>query len=111
MRVVLPAPFSPTMAWTSAARTWMFTSSLATTPGNRLLIPRSSTAGAPSFAATGILTLEPTDHLSTRPPAVGPPDHTPRRTGRAGRRGRTSGPPGSDAPPALRRWGGRDRDR
>src|SRR5690242_9233914 len=44
--VDLPAPFSPTMAWISPARTSMLMSSLATTPGNRLVIPRSSTAGA-----------------------------------------------------------------
>src|SRR5690606_12233758 len=44
MSVDLPAPFSPTMAWISPARTARLTSELATTPGKRLVIPRSSTA-------------------------------------------------------------------
>src|SRR3954452_12102836 len=43
--VDLPAPFSPSSACTSPADASKWTSSLATTPGNRLVIPRSSTAG------------------------------------------------------------------
>ena len=43
MRVDLPAPFSPSKAWTSPLLTVRSTSSLATTPGNRFVIPFSST--------------------------------------------------------------------
>src|SRR6478609_4360612 len=42
--VDLPAPFSPSSACTSPSATSKWTSSFATTPGNRLVIPRSSTA-------------------------------------------------------------------
>ncbi len=41
--VDLPAPFSPSSAWTSPGSNVSDTSSLATTPGNRLVMPRSST--------------------------------------------------------------------
>jgi hypothetical protein len=44
IRVDLPAPFSPTIACTSPRRTFSSMSRLATTPGKRLVIPRSSTA-------------------------------------------------------------------
>ena len=44
MSVDLPAPFSPSRAWTSPTRRSKSTSSLATTPGKRLTMPRSSTA-------------------------------------------------------------------
>ena len=43
--VDLPAPFSPSSACTSPARTSRSMRSLATTPGNTLVIPRSSTSG------------------------------------------------------------------
>ena len=42
MRVLLPAPFSPIRANTSPVETDKFTLSLATTPGNRLVMPRNS---------------------------------------------------------------------
>ena len=42
--VDLPAPFSPTMAWIVPARTLRLTPSLATTPGKRLTMSRSSMA-------------------------------------------------------------------
>src|SRR3954469_14963454 len=42
--VDLPAPFSPRSACTSPSDASKSTSSFATTPGNRLVIPRSSTA-------------------------------------------------------------------
>ena len=45
MRVDLPAPFSPTIAWIVPRETLRKMSWLATTPGKRLVIPRSSTAG------------------------------------------------------------------
>ena len=41
IRVDLPAPFSPTRACTVPRRTLMLMSELATTPGNRLVIPAS----------------------------------------------------------------------
>src|SRR6266566_9470875 len=44
--VDLPAPFSPTSAWISPARTSRSTWSLATTPGKAFVMPRSSTARA-----------------------------------------------------------------
>src|SRR5919112_2058380 len=44
MSVDLPAPFSPTSAWTVPVRTLRSTSRLATTPGKRLVTPVSSTA-------------------------------------------------------------------
>src|SRR3954468_5530513 len=49
--VVLPAPFSPTMPWIEPRRTVRSTSLLARTAPNRLAIPRSVTAGAPSVTA------------------------------------------------------------
>src|SRR4051794_24805077 len=52
IRVDLPAPFSPQSACTSPRRTLMFTSRLATTPGNRLVIDVSRTAGADSSFGT-----------------------------------------------------------
>src|SRR5664279_736354 len=51
--VDLPAPFSPTRACTVPRRTVMLMSELATTPGNRLVIPRSSTAGGPVASVLG----------------------------------------------------------
>src|SRR5436309_2036087 len=42
--VDLPAPFSPSSACTSPSAASKSTPSLATTPGNRFVIPRSSTA-------------------------------------------------------------------
>src|SRR5918993_784743 len=46
IRVDFPAPFSPSRAWISPRRTANSMPLLATTPGNRLTIPRISTAGA-----------------------------------------------------------------
>src|ERR1017187_679844 len=42
IRVLLPAPFSPNRAWISPGATSKSTSSLASTPGKRLVIPRIS---------------------------------------------------------------------
>src|SRR4051812_44486199 len=44
--VVFPAPFSPSSACTSPAAASKSTSSFATTPGKRFVIPSSRTAGA-----------------------------------------------------------------
>src|SRR5262245_14640734 len=44
--VVLPAPFSPSSACTSPAAASKVTSSFATTPGNRFVIPSIRTAGS-----------------------------------------------------------------
>src|SRR6266498_2757347 len=44
-RVVLPAPFSPSRAWTSPAAASKETSSFATTPGKRFVILAMRTAG------------------------------------------------------------------
>src|SRR3712207_6576047 len=60
MSVDLPAPFSPTTAWTVPRATRMSTSRFATTPGKRFVMPRSSTAGAgTSLAMAGLLEREP----------------------------------------------------
>src|SRR6476646_6208874 len=53
IRVDLPAPFSPTRACTVPRRTLKVMSELATTPGNRLVMPVSSTAGGTVEAAAG----------------------------------------------------------
>src|SRR5438552_2464229 len=47
MSVDLPAPFSPSTTWTSPARTSRSTPSSATTPGKRLLTPRTSRTTPP----------------------------------------------------------------
>ncbi len=53
MRVVLPAPFSPSRAWISPARTSRSMPSLAVTPGYRFVMPRiSSGSGAALAGAT-----------------------------------------------------------
>src|SRR5215218_4730512 len=54
--VDLPAPFSPTSACTVPRRTVMLTSWLATTPGKRLVIPLSRTAGAAVWTSGAVLT-------------------------------------------------------
>src|SRR5258706_3125372 len=45
MRVLFPAPFSPSSAWISPGISLKSTWSFATTPGNALTIPLASTAG------------------------------------------------------------------
>src|SRR4029453_12518476 len=52
MSVDLPAPFSPRRACTSPGASSKSTPSFATTPGNRLVIPRSSRSGC--WSAIGI---------------------------------------------------------
>src|SRR6266496_3764241 len=55
MRVDLPAPFSPTSACTVPRRTVRCTSEAATTPGKRLVMPCSSTAGgSPAGRSTAV---------------------------------------------------------
>ena len=51
MRVDLPAPFSPNSTWTSPRRTSKSTSSRATTPGNRLVMPAMESSGSSDSAA------------------------------------------------------------
>src|SRR6478736_8628945 len=60
--VDLPAPFSPSSAWTSPSAASKCTSSFATTPGNRFVIPRSSTAVGMEMRAG--------ETVSSRPPRV-----------------------------------------
>ena len=45
--VDLPAPFSPSRAWTSPGNSRNDTSSRASTPGNDTVMPRISTVGGP----------------------------------------------------------------
>ena len=54
MSVLLPAPFSPSSVCTSPARTSKSTRSLATTPGNRFVMPRISSNGSASPAAQAV---------------------------------------------------------
>src|SRR6476646_4134554 len=80
MSVDLPAPFSPTMAWIVPLPTRRLTPSLATTPGNRLTMSRSSMAGgrAPSVAVTPVVLVRngrcrahgPAPHLRSRRPRL-----------------------------------------
>src|SRR5205809_7824445 len=68
--VVFPAPFSPSSAWTSPAAASKSTSSLATTAGKRLVIPRSATAGEGGEACAsppGLSALGATDHAFDEP--------------------------------------------
>src|SRR3954451_12850824 len=68
--VVLPAPFSPSSAWTSPAAASKSTSSLATTAGKRLVIPRRATAGGGGGAwapPPGLSALGATDHTFDEP--------------------------------------------
>src|SRR5512133_2465734 len=68
--VVLPAPFSPSSAWTSPAAASKSTSSFATTAGNRFVIPRSATAGGGGEACAsppGLSALGATDHAFDEP--------------------------------------------
>src|SRR5436190_20090113 len=54
MRVVSPAPFSPSSAWISPGLTVRSTRSFAKTPGNRLVTPLSSSfTSAPGRAREG----------------------------------------------------------
>ena len=52
MSVDLPAPFSPTRAWTSPARRSKRQSRRACTPGKSLLMPSISTSGAVTTSGT-----------------------------------------------------------
>src|SRR5690349_21031117 len=68
--VVLPAPFSPSNACTSPAAASKSTSSLAMTAGNRLVIPRSATAGGGGEACAsppGLSALGAADHAFDEP--------------------------------------------
>src|SRR5579862_7069462 len=55
-RVLLPAPFSPSRAWTSPTPASKSTPSFATTPGKRFTIPRIATAAPEGAAAAGGVT-------------------------------------------------------
>ncbi len=55
MRVLLPAPFSPSRAWISPLRSSKSTPSLATTPGKRLTMPRISTASGLGAAGASLM--------------------------------------------------------
>src|SRR4051812_13913324 len=78
--VLLPAPFSPSSACTSPAAASKSTPSFARTPGNRLVIPRISTAGeapvvpAPLRTRTGLGACCPT-RLTRRRDVGDGPDH------------------------------------
>src|SRR5436190_9507019 len=56
-RVLFPAPFSPSSAWTSPGAASKSTASFATTPGKRFVIPRIQTAeeapGSPAPLSSG----------------------------------------------------------
>src|SRR6185436_8074188 len=98
----LPAPFSPTTAWTSPAWMSRSTRSLATTPGNALVIPRSVSARGVIARRdytwdAGIMSAAHGRHRrrqsrSPRPPLPGAPGVDRRPDGARGAR-----PAGSDA--------------
>ena len=94
--VDLPAPFSPTIAWISPRRTVSSMSRLATTPGNRLVMPRSShrirrRAGRRPGRRTGgapVSAMGWASPLSVRPRRRGPRPHIRVGDGGVGRRRR-----------------------
>jgi hypothetical protein len=55
IRVDLPAPFSPTIACTVPGSTVMRMSWFATTPGKRLVMPSSCTAGCTAATVSGFI--------------------------------------------------------
>src|SRR4051812_19708411 len=66
--VDLPAPFSPSSAWTSPSAASKCTSSFATTPGNRLVMFRSSTAAGIEKGRAGVCPRPPGSALALRAP-------------------------------------------
>src|SRR3989442_3102675 len=79
--VDLPAPFSPSSACTSPSRRSKSTWSLARTPGNRFVMPLSSSAaGASSIAGDSKQSSE-----TTRAGLFGPPSRTASGAGLAAR--------------------------
>src|SRR5919201_1376390 len=62
--VVLPAPFSPSRAWTSPSAASKLTWSFATTPGNRFVIPRSATAVPIAGEESGEAEASPLESLA-----------------------------------------------
>src|SRR6202140_3785528 len=91
MSVLLPAPFSPRSTFTSPGRSSSWTSSRATTPGNRFVIPDIRSSTAPGTAVVirrspGQLVQDQVDHgaahrraLGGRPPGRVLLDHDPAR--------------------------------
>src|ERR1051325_361604 len=70
--VDLPAPFSPSRACTSPSAASKCTPSFATTPGNRFVIPTSSTAAARDGKAGGADRPARPDGLALRAPDDAP---------------------------------------
>src|SRR3954469_3031165 len=66
--VDLPAPFSPRSACTSPSAASKWTPSFATTPGNRLVMSRSSTAAGIEKGRTGPKPRPPVTRLALRAP-------------------------------------------
>src|SRR4051812_16869022 len=66
--VDLPAPFSPSSACTSPSAASKCTPSFATTPGNRFVMSRSSTAAAIEKGRTGPRPRPPATRLALRAP-------------------------------------------
>src|ERR671933_2460518 len=73
--VLLPAPFSPSRACTSPAAASKSTWSLATTPGNRLVIPRIDTAGTGGAPSAPLLSSSVGTGVSPTGSAFGVTDH------------------------------------
>src|SRR4051812_49983358 len=78
--VDLPAPFSPRSVCTSPRRSWKSTWSLATIPGKRFVIPRSSRTGTSLILDI----LRPCGGRRGRPPAPPPPRPPPYPRGGGG---------------------------
>src|SRR6185437_1569125 len=66
--VDLPAPFSPSSACTSPSAASKWTPSFATTPGNRFVMSRSSTAAVIEKGRTGPESRPPVTRLALRAP-------------------------------------------
>src|SRR5690348_6207973 len=78
--VVLPAPFSPSSAWTSPRPTSRSTASLARRSPNRLVMARIRTAGTPPSATGSLVAIRPGGSRS-------PNARVPTRSGGGGGRG------------------------
>src|SRR5215204_1204374 len=74
MRVDLPAPFSPTMAWTTPGSMWRSTPASAWTPPYAFRTPRTSTAAVPGAASAWDMDLRACELGEWLEPALAGPE-------------------------------------